>query len=133
MGVVLRWGVAVLALSLATRTRGALLRPSVVLDVHTYGAVGDGETDDGPALEKAFGAAAAASAAGSSVTIRLPAPGVYVLDRPLVLNASNAFLSIESGATLRWRWDKNLSFTDRWTQVRLTSTFSLATHALVHI
>ncbi len=64
----------------------------------------------------AFGAAAAAAAAGNSVTIRLPAPGTYVLDRPLVLNGSNTLLCVEAGATLRWRWDKNLSFTDRWRQ-----------------
>ena len=64
----------------------------------------------------AFAVAAAAAATGSSVTIRLPAPGVYVLDRPLVLNGSNTFLCVEAGATLRWRWDKNLSFTERWRQ-----------------
>ena len=104
-----------LALGLAAASAGSP-RDNTVLDVRTFGAKGDGVTDDGAAVEQAFAAAAAAAAAasagGSSVTIRLPAPGVYVLDRQLVLNASNTLLSIEG--TLRWRWAKNLSFTSRY-------------------
>jgi len=105
-------------LGLAAASAGSPPYPdNTVLDVRTFGAKGDGVTDDGAAVEQAFAAAAAAAAAsagGSSVTIRLPAPGVYVLDRQLVLNASNTLLSIEG--TLRWRWAKNLSFTSRWAQ-----------------
>jgi hypothetical protein len=106
-----------LELGLAAASAGSPPCPdNTALDVRTFGAKGDGVTDDGAAVEQAFAAAAAAAAAasagGSSVTIRLPAPGVYVLDRQLVLNASNTLLSIEG--TLRWRWAKNLSFTSRY-------------------
>ena len=92
-------------------------RPHSVFDVRTFGAKGDGRSDDTAAVAAALAAAAAASAAGSAVTVRLAGPkSVYLVDRPLIFNASNALLHIEAGAVLRWHWPKDLSFTSRWAQ-----------------
>ena len=106
-------------------------RPHAVFDVRTYGAKGDGAADDSAAVAAALAAAAAASAAGSAVTVRLPAAAgpagsVYLVDQPLRFNASNALLSIEAGAVLRWHWPKDLSFTTRWAQGGGRSTTMLA-------
>lgn len=75
-----------------------------------------GRSNDTTAVAATFAAAAAASAAGSNVTVVLPGPGIYVVDQPLVFNASHAELIIESDAVLRWQWDKELAFVDRWAQ-----------------
>lgn len=82
-----------------------------VLDVRKLGAKGDGVTIDHTVIAAAFANAAASSGhTGSTVTVALPAPGVYLVDQPLRWNASNSVLSIEQGATLRYQWDKQLKF-----------------------
>jgi polygalacturonase len=91
------------------------LQQQYLFNVLEYGAVGDGVTDDGRAIEEALTAASAAADDGSSVTVLLPAlrPGtVYIVRRPLTFNASNSFLDLQAGATLRWQFDPDLSFLD---------------------
>ena len=87
-----------------------------LFDVTTFGAVGDGLTDDGAAVERALGAAAAGAAAGARVTVRFPslrnAATVFAVRRPLSLNASNSYFEVQSGVTLRWLFDADLSYLD---------------------
>lgn len=90
--------------------RSAAASEVLLLDVRQLGAKGDGRHDDHAIIASAFAAAARAAAA----TVVLPAPGVYIVERPLVWNASNSLLSIEKGAVLRWRWDKELRFAEQW-------------------
>ena len=73
-------------------------RKHQVFDVKHYGATGDGITDDGAAVEAALAAASLAAAGGSAVTVLLTGPAVYVVERELVLNASNCQLRIEPSA-----------------------------------
>ena len=89
-------------------------RSNTLLDVRKLGAKGDGVTNDHAVIAGAFAAAAAAAAAGGTATVVLPAPGVYIVDAPLLWNASHSLLSIEKGAVLRWFWDKELRFAQRW-------------------
>ena len=89
-------------------------RSNTLLDVRKLGAKGDGVTNDHGVIAGAFAAAAAAAAAGGTATVVLPAPGVYIVDAPLLWNASHSLLSIEKGAVLRWFWDKELRFAQRW-------------------
>ena len=113
MGVLL----GLLLAALSSSSSSSPQRAHAVFDVRTFGAKGDGRSDDTAAVAAAFAASAAASAAGSAVTVRLPgAESVYLVDQPLIFNASNALLSIEAGAVLRWHWPKDLSFTSRWAQ-----------------
>jgi hypothetical protein len=89
-------------------------RADTVIDVRQMGAKGDGVANDTAPIAAAFAAAASASAAGGTVTVRLPGPAVYMVDRPLSFAANHSLLSIEAGAVLRYHWDpdKILSFYD---------------------
>jgi hypothetical protein len=81
-------------------------------------ARGDGTSLDTAAVQRALAAAATAGARlGHAVTVKLPGPAAtYLVDAPLVLNASHAVLWVGTGAVLRWHWPKDLSFTERWHQ-----------------
>ena len=93
------------------------LQRNSVFDVRDFGAKGDGVTNDWRAVDAALQAASIASSAGNTVSVYLPGPAVYLVDKPLVLNASHMLLSIEAGAILRWDWDKNLDFINRWPKI----------------
>ena len=93
------------------------LQRNSVFDVRDFGAKGDGVTNDWRAVDAALQAASVASSAGNTVSVYLPGPAVYLVDKPLVLNASHMLLSIEAGAILRWDWDKNLDFINRWPKI----------------
>ena len=97
---------------------------NTVLDVKKLGAKGDGTTNDHAVIAAAFATAAAASAAGGTVTVVLPSPGVYIVDGPLVWNASNSLLSVEKGAVLRWFWDKELKFAEEWSSYEVMFTIA---------
>ena len=92
----------------------AAARADTVIDVQQMGAKGDGVANDTAPIAAAFAAAASASAAGGTVTVRLPGPAVYMVDRPLSFAANHSLLSIEAGAVLRYRWDPDrvLTFYD---------------------
>ena len=65
-----------------------------VVNITTYGAVGDGTADNTTAIQNAINAAAALSGGG---TVEVPAPGVF-LSGPLTLK-SKVNLQVDSGAT----------------------------------
>ena len=94
------------------QTQGPLCNS--VFDVRDFGAKGDGVTNDWHAVNAALQAAAFASRAGSTVSVLLPGAAVYLVDKPLVLNASNMLVWIETGAILRWHWDRDLDFLNQW-------------------
>ncbi|MDJ0364086.1 glycoside hydrolase family 28 protein [Hymenobacter sp. H14-R3] len=80
-----------------TNTAAASLaapRPPQVFNVRAYGAVGDGRTDDAPALQRALDACAAAG--GGRVLV--PAGATFVAG-PFALR-SHVELCVESGATI---------------------------------
>lgn len=68
-------------------------------NAETYGAVGDGVTDDSVALQAAFNACVAA---GEGNLFRIP-PGTYKFSTPLnFLSATNRFNLDATGAVLKW-------------------------------
>ncbi|MEJ7664407.1 MAG: glycosyl hydrolase family 28-related protein [Hymenobacter sp.] len=69
--------------------------PLQVFNVRAYGAVGDGRTDDAPAIQRALNACTAAGGG----RVLLPAGATFVAG-PLALR-SHVELCLESGATLR--------------------------------
>jgi polygalacturonase len=73
-----------------------------IYNIQTYGAVGDGKTDDAPAIQKAIDSC---SAAGGGVVL-LPAPHTF-LSGPFVLKSNLDFL-VENGATLLANPDENV-------------------------
>lgn len=92
------------ALAILGPATGAVAHASTVFNVQTFGATGDGRTDDGPALQHAIDAAVAA---GPGNEVFLPA-GNYLLgaDFPrgpwqlLINNATNFTLAGEAGTNL---------------------------------
>ena len=67
------------------------------LNVKTYGAVGDGSTDDTLAFQAALNAAAAATASAASGTVFVP-PGIYVVG-PLTVKHRTTLRGSGPGAT----------------------------------
>jgi hypothetical protein len=95
----LQLGTTFTGILLATITYGTPTLPNIntnnVVNITTYGAVGDGSTDNTTAIQNAINAAAGASGGG---TVEVPAPGVF-LSGPLTLG-SQVNLQIDTNATL---------------------------------
>lgn len=89
-------------------------RPHKIFDVRDLGAAGDGVQDDHVAIQSALDAAWTASQAGLAVTVRLPAPGVYLVGGPLTLNASNVLFEVQRTAVLRAAFGSDLEFIQTW-------------------
>lgn len=66
-------------------------------DVTTWGATGDGVTDDAPAIQAALDALTANAVAGSDLNTLYFPPGVYTLGAPLTVGpyGDHAFLKLE--------------------------------------
>lgn len=99
-------------MSSSSRLVVSLLLPAVLLangwrtfDVKSYGAKGDGNTDDSGAIHSAY---AACVSGGSGGVVRFPAPGVYV-SGPIVVACNDSITLVELGSTLLSR-----NTTDGW-------------------
>jgi len=68
-----------------------------LVDVKTYGATGDGVTDDAPAIQAALDALTANAVAGTDLNTLFFPPGVYMLGAPLTVGpyGDHAFLKLE--------------------------------------
>ena len=75
---------------------------SSVFDVLRFGAKGDGRSDDAPAIQRAFDAAARFSSTGASATIMVPGGNgrVYLVKRGLQLRANHTTLIIDGRIVL---------------------------------
>lgn len=71
-----------------------------VLNVKTYGAVGDNSTDDTAAFQKALDDAAAAH--GGTGTVYVPSGGIYLVG-PLIMRSNVSFTGCGWGSRLRLR------------------------------
>lgn len=85
---------------------------AIVINVVSYGASGDGSTDDTSAVQDAIDAAEAlvASAEGQPVTVYFPA-GQYLVD-PLYVGSSNVTLAGDGAATIIRRKAATVTNTD---------------------
>jgi polygalacturonase len=92
--VALRQAVPELAPDLRSVPDPAAAMPDKLFDVKKYGAAGDGQTDDTPAIQKAVDACAAA---GGGV-VKFPA-GTY-LSKPIFLKGDNLTVQLDAGAKL---------------------------------
>ena len=70
-------------------------RSAHTFDVTTFGALGDGTSNDGPAIGRAF----TACAQNGGGTVRFP-PGQYITG-PWNITCNNSVISIEAGAVVR--------------------------------
>lgn len=98
---------AVAALGLFTVASAAWAAPQTkgkVCNVRQFGAKGDGQTNDGPAIQKAIDACAGAPGGG---TVLLSGDNAVFLSSPIVLK-SNETLRIDKGITLRGSPDHSL-------------------------
>jgi len=68
-----------------------------LVDVKTFGATGDGVTDDAPAIQAALDALTYNAVAGSDLNTLFFPPGVYMLGAPLTVGpyGDHAFLKLE--------------------------------------
>lgn len=84
----------------ARRTAPATATAPLTADAHEYGLVGDGTTDDGPALQKLVDALGEATAAdGRPRTVRVPAGRYAVRDRPVLWRSGVSLIGAGRGAT----------------------------------
>ncbi|MEV5548242.1 right-handed parallel beta-helix repeat-containing protein [Streptomyces sp. NPDC052309] len=72
----------------------------LTVDAHEYGLVGDGTTDDRPALQKLVDALGEATAAdGRPRTVRVPAGRYMIRDRPVLWRSGVSLVGAGRGAT----------------------------------